>query len=273
MKGIEHARLAVVKTASICSASKNRPSPDLVAQVRDNGIAHPIVIVPHPTNAGSFELYSGCGCKRLAAAVRLKWDEIQAIVLSDTLNRLSRASLGYFCRVVDRFVRGELSTYEVATLGQHFRNTHNLRTSDYARALGRSPNYIANLMRWAVTIESKKVLSAWQKSHPLINHTILEECSRLSSSDADALWEQRQKLQDRRAWRPGHPTPPDRPKRRRPSVARLSKLAAAIEDANLRNEPKKLCLDIVQFALGESDEVSGITDYAKLPRAVVKLKS
>lgn len=112
---------------------------ELAASIREKGIIQPLILRPHPTREGDFEIVAGE--RRWRAAQRAQVHDVPAIVreLDDT-EVLELA-------IIENIQRSDLNPIEEATGFRQLMDRFGHTQEQLATALGKSRSHIANLMR------------------------------------------------------------------------------------------------------------------------------
>jgi len=112
---------------------------DLVASIREKGVIQPLILRPHPTDPGAFEIVAGE--RRWRAAQLASLHELPAVVrdLDDT-QVLEFA-------IIENIQRADLNAIEEALGYRQLMDRFGHTQERLAEALGKSRSHIANLLR------------------------------------------------------------------------------------------------------------------------------
>ena len=112
---------------------------DLSRSIAEKGIIQPLILRPHPTQAGTYEIVAGE--RRWRAAQRAKLHEVPAIVRTfDDTEVLEVA-------IIENIQRADLNPIEEARGYKNLIDSFGHTQEKVAEALGKSRSHIANLMR------------------------------------------------------------------------------------------------------------------------------
>lgn len=239
---------------------------ELASSMSESGMYHPLIVARRKSSGSPATMRLIDGKKRLAAARKLGWKEIKAIVIREAPGKT--APPGKWADLIGRLLRDELSDYDLARCAVEFQDSYGVKGSEFARQMGISTAYAYNLMRWYARVP-EKIRNAWREQHPLINQKELERYSHLLEKDALSSWERRLAIR-RSSITPFSPGGEENSATvtRRASTTQVMRLQEAIDVAPLLPSVKALCCDILRFVLGVQNHVPGITDYRKLPPAI-----
>ncbi len=121
---------------------------DLVASVREKGILQPLLVRPHPEDAGAFEIIAGE--RRWRAAQRAQLHEVPAIVRPLTDREALEVAL------VENLQRQDLSPLEEADGYRRLIDEFSHTQEELAKAVGKSRSHVANMMRLLALPDSVK---------------------------------------------------------------------------------------------------------------------
>ena len=153
----------------------NLPKADEVAvlanQIKANGLYHAIIV----TKDSIYALEAGR--RRLAAAKKLGWEKIPAVVLEWMPPSIRPAIV----EVIEAVQRDQLNSHGLAkrlvALAEE-----GVRPSEMADLLGRARGSTCNLTRWYEAMPGEVRLD-WHNEHPRLNHRVLEQLAKLDSKE------------------------------------------------------------------------------------------
>jgi ParB/RepB/Spo0J family partition protein len=255
--GSAHANLVPLDSISATAVSNARLIDDPAAQealtesIRERGILQPVVVAPMPGRPGMFSLVAGF--RRHRAACTLGWNVIPATILPAGVSDKELLLIN----VAENGQRRNLSDFEMATRARQLIMDHGVPLAEVVKAVGLSPGRVNNLVRF-LNVLPEDVLRDWRAGHPLMTCRILERMAMLDKEGASAFWASwRQRFE--KSTDPANAFPQPRRSFNRPGGVQLLRLHAAIEHSpRLSDETRKLCLSIVEFCQGITDEVPGI---------------
>lgn len=234
------------------------------------GQIDPIIVSTDLKNENPKEVYTlHEGGIILEAARLLKWRKIRAIVLAHECP--VPQAIGDWTELLKRYLDLSMSDYDLAEAAIAMEEKWSVLGTEFAAVLGLSKPYVYNLMRWYKHVPNE-VRDAWRFQHPLISQAKLEHYSHLSNEEALRSWKiQTKMLGSDKPFKPNSENSTPKPRRpRRPTAEQIANLQEAIDGSPLTPEVKRLCSNILKFALGTSKQVPGITDYRKLPQNLVQ---
>lgn len=112
---------------------------ELTESIREKGIIQPLILRPHPTREGDYEIVAGE--RRWRAAQRAQLHEVPAIVR--TLDDTEVLELA----IIENIQRADLNAVEEAAGYRQLMDRFGHTQEQVATALGKSRSYIANLLR------------------------------------------------------------------------------------------------------------------------------
>ena len=124
---------------SRAATSTRRSSQDLAASIREKGVIQPLILRPHPVDAGDFEIVAGE--RRWRAAQLAGVHELPAVV-----RELSDAEVLELA-IIENVQRADLNPLEEAQGYRQLMDRFGHTQERLAEALGKSRSHIANLLR------------------------------------------------------------------------------------------------------------------------------
>lgn len=112
---------------------------ELSDSIREKGIIQPLIVRPHPTRSGAYEIVAGE--RRWRAAQRARLHEIPAIV------REYDDTEAYEVAIIENIQRADLNAVEEAAGYRELMDKFGHTQEKLAEALGKSRSHIANMMR------------------------------------------------------------------------------------------------------------------------------
>jgi ParB family chromosome partitioning protein len=112
---------------------------DLVASIAANGVLQPLLVRPHPTAPGRYQIIAGERRWRAAQAVPLH--EVPVLV-RDLDDRTAAAAA-----LVENLQRSDLNAMEEAEGYRRLAETESLDHAEIGRLIGRSRSHVANMLR------------------------------------------------------------------------------------------------------------------------------
>jgi ParB family chromosome partitioning protein len=112
---------------------------ELIASIAANGILQPLLVRPHPTAAGRFQIIAGERRWRAAQAVPLH--EVPVLVRELDDRTAAAAAL------VENLQRTDLNAMEEAEGYRRLADTEGLDHAEIGRLIGRSRSHVANMLR------------------------------------------------------------------------------------------------------------------------------
>jgi ParB/RepB/Spo0J family partition protein len=135
---------------------------ELTATMKERGLLQPIIVAAHPTKKSTFELIAGE--RRLLAAKKLKWLQIDARVLTATDDEIREI------RLIENLQRQDLTPWEEAEQLAAICDAG--RIEDIAARVGRSPGWVATRLAFNRLIPELRTLvqeQDWPLTHlPLL---------------------------------------------------------------------------------------------------------
>lgn len=168
---------------------------ELADSIREKGILQPILVRPHPSRPGSYEIIAGE--RRWRAAQMVGLNEVPAIIREMTDAQVAEAAL------IENIQREDLSILEEAKAYERLIKTFGHRQEDVARLVGKSRAYIANairLLKLPDSIQEKINEGLLSASHaramlsaegdPLIYEQLLARGKKLSVRETEAAMQE-----------------------------------------------------------------------------------
>lgn len=281
MKRPSEVQTEVVSTSEIEVEEKPRKwnrndIAELAEQIQEaKGLFYPVIIARNNGKKNiPYYMKDGWGRKRLEAVAVLGWNKVTAVIIPHFDHPQATKITEKLVRTVESRLRNELSDFELAKVADHFERQYQISPGEFARIVGISIGYCYNLIRRYNNIPDE-VRDAWEKKDQLISQIELEKMSHMSTPEALIYWKKRVEL--RTTPIPFNPNERKRATRiersskslRRAPESKIVKLADAVNNSPLKDNIKELCMNIIKFALGNVDNVPGITDYSKLPPEMI----
>ncbi|MBV7411013.1 ParB/RepB/Spo0J family partition protein [Maritimibacter sp. DP1N21-5] len=112
---------------------------ELTASIKEKGVIQPLIVRPHPTQEGAYEIVAGERRWRAAQAARLH--EVPAIIRSYTEQE------SYEVAIIENIQRADLNPVEEAAGYRDLMDKFGHTQEQLSEALGKSRSHLANMMR------------------------------------------------------------------------------------------------------------------------------
>lgn len=217
------------------------------------GLKVPIVVVEAPPPNEWYHLRAGF--RRVAAARKLGWKKIPAIVLPHD----TPADEGQWINIIENSSRNDLTSHELASAAKKMRDEHGVDAEEFAARAGYSVGHIRNLLRCLDQLPVE-VKTEWQNRAPIpLDSYVQWAALKPVEATKEMLKFQGRNPRVTKGWSP----PPEVRQKVRPrklataaGMDRLSRLRYAIEVARELTEPERaLCLAIADFCAGSREDV------------------
>jgi len=224
----------------------------LAQSMREEGLKVPITVI---ARWGRDDYYIRAGFRRLKSAQKLEWKQIPAIVLSaDT-----PTSDQYWCNVLENSTRKSLTTYEVGNAAKLMRDKFGVKPADFAKKTGYSYDYVRHLIvcfdrlsdqlleQWK--LGARLTVAEWYKLAQCDHHQALRMFRQWSGTGVS---ERMKEIEKNRTH-----------KRQLAPVKwleRMQRLYTGIDGSRLEPKTRQLCLQVVEFCMGQRHEIKDVYD-------------
>jgi hypothetical protein len=226
--------------------------------MRAEGLRVPVVVIPTDDPSRYF---LRAGFRRIAAARKLRWSHVPAIVLPRDLPVVSE----YWTNVVENSARDRLSSYEIAIAARTMRDKFGISTKEFALKSSYSESYVQQLLRCLDRLPPE-IVEIWRERAP-IPVALYDKWCQLEPREAVRAMLTYCGRHPRVVgeWQP--PTTLRRPQTHpikmasATGLARMQRLRFAVEVClHLSPRERRLLLEVIDYCSGSRDQVAGVFD-------------
>lgn len=232
-------------------ATQGQSIESLMGSMREEGLKVAITVVDRGGGKG---YWVRAGFRRFKCANNLKWKKIPATVLPPDTPAVDEQ----WANVLENTTRKALTTYEAACAAKLMRDKFQVRPAEFARKTGYSEGYVSQLLSCLEKLPPDLV-EQWKLGASLT----LREWYQLS------LLDHFQATQLFRRWTGQSPSQrlkgiierrDANPRNLAPAkfLDRMQKLYVGIEGSNLERKTRVLCLEVIEFCMGQKDRIKGV---------------
>jgi ParB/RepB/Spo0J family partition protein len=235
----------------------------LVESMRREGIKIPVELVESSGPRGGYHVRAGF--RRTAAARRLRWTRLPALVLPGDTPVIDE----YWTNIIENSARSKLTTYEVACAARTMRDKFQIPTREFALRAGYSESYVGNLLRCLDRLPPE-IIDVWRDGAP-IPIDVYHKWSGLRPEEAirEMHSYRGHNPKTTRGWKP----PPGVREKYHPArmasaagLSRMQRLRIAAEiSRDLSESERTLCIQVVDYCSGATNSVPGIYEPTKKP--------
>jgi ParB/RepB/Spo0J family partition protein len=228
-----------------------------------DGLRVPITVVEAPA-PGYY--YVRAGFRRTTAVRKLGWKEIPATILPADIPERDE----YWTNIIENTNRDHLSTYELAYAARWMRDEFSVTAKDFSAKTGVNVQKVYEMLG-CIDRLPPEVLQSWKNNDrvPFSKYVQLSTMSPLEAIKNLRLYFGQRRFAPATTM---HPDLEERLRRKKKrtgklwtveGIERTQRLIMAIKIANLPEEEKRRCIDIVEYCQGCRERIPGIVNDAK----------
>lgn len=234
---------------------------ELMESLQREGMRQPITVIELPPGSPGF--YLRAGFRRVAAARKLRWQRVPAIVLPHDTPAIDER----WVNIIENSHRSNLTTYEIACAARLMRDEFGVSPQEFGVRAGYSEPYVHKLLR-CIDKLPPEIKDVWRDQAP-IPIDVYHRWTSLEPGEAarELVAYSGHNPRVAREWRP-----PDKirekvhPARMATArgLARMQRLRLAVEVASpLSERERTLCVRVIDFCAGARGDVPEIYEERK----------
>jgi ParB/RepB/Spo0J family partition protein len=240
----------------------------LLDSMSREGLKVPVELIASPTSTPDSPcFFVRAGFRRTAAARRLHWQRLPAIILPRDTPVIDE----YWTNIIENSARSKLSTYEIANAAKTMREKFGVPAREFALRAGYSEPYIVKLLR-CVDKLPQEIVAVWRNSAPIpVDYYDKWASLRPDEAIRAMLSYSGHHPKVVQEWRPPAQIREQAHPARMASatgLSRMQRLRFAVEAAReLVERERELLLLAIDYCSGARDDVPGIYEIDKKKRA------